>query len=95
MEKTKYFEKLPCLKGLDTEFGSGVAALLDGNFQGAANIFSTLDTRFPAFFEIKNNLAVAHAYLENFERCREVLQALTKIPHIEKMGPDLNRGAAS
>jgi MoaA/NifB/PqqE/SkfB family radical SAM enzyme len=95
LEKTKYFEKLPCLKGLDTEFGSGVAALLDGNFQGAANIFSTLDTRFPAFFEIKNNLAVAHAYLENFERCREVLQALTKIPHIEKMGPDLNRGAAS
>lgn len=87
LEKNKCIEKLPFVQGLDTAFGSGVAALLDGNFQGAANIFNTLDTRFPDFFEIKNNLAVAYAYLENFEQCRKVLHALTKIPHNEKICP--------
>ena len=87
MEKSKCIGKLPCLQGLDAAFGSGVAALLDGDFHGAADIFNTLDTRFPDFFEIKNNLAVAHAYLGNFEQYREVLHALIKIPHNEKICP--------
>lgn len=81
LEKTKRLGELPCLQGLDTAFDAGVAALLDGNVQSAADIFSDLDSRFPDYFEIKNNLAVAHAYLGNLEKCREVLHALTKIPH--------------
>jgi MoaA/NifB/PqqE/SkfB family radical SAM enzyme len=87
LEKSRCIGKLPCLQGLDTAFGSGVAALLNGNVQGAADIFSALDSRFPDFFEIKNNLAVAHAYLGNLEQCREVLHALIKIPHNEKICP--------
>ncbi len=87
VEKNRRIGKLPCLQGLDTTFGSGVAALLDGNFQGAVDIFGKLNTRFPDFFEIKNNLAVAHAYLGNLDRCKEILHALIKIPHIGKIFP--------
>ncbi|MEJ2641785.1 MAG: radical SAM protein [Desulfosarcinaceae bacterium] len=86
-EKSRRIEKLPCLDGLDTAFDAGVAALLGGGFQKAVDIFSTLDANFHDFFEIKNNLAVAHAHLGNFEQCRAVLKALMKIPHIEKMYP--------
>ena len=87
LEKTRCIGKLPCLQGLDAAFGSGVAALLNGNLHGAVAIFSALDSRFPDFFEIKNNLAAAYAYLENLEKCREVLQALSNIPHNEKIFP--------
>lgn len=81
-EKTGCAGKLPCLQGLDSAFDAGVAALLGGNVGGAVDIFSDLDSRFPDFFEIKNNLAAAHAHLGNREKCREVLHALVKIPHI-------------
>jgi MoaA/NifB/PqqE/SkfB family radical SAM enzyme len=87
LEKTRRPEKLPSLKGLDAAFNTGVAALLEGRFQEAVDIFSALDTWFPDFFEIKNNLAVAHAYLGNLETCRAVLEALIKIPHNEKIFP--------
>jgi MoaA/NifB/PqqE/SkfB family radical SAM enzyme len=85
LEKTRWIGKLPCLRGLDTAFSSGVAAFLNGDLHIAADIFGNLDIKFPEFFEIKNNLAVTHANLGNFEQCREVLQELTKIPHIEKI----------
>lgn len=86
-EKLKWVEKLPCLQGLDTAFESGVAALLNGNVQDAVAIFSALDSRFPNFFEIKNNLAVAHAYLGNLGQCRKVLRALVQIPHNQRIYP--------
>jgi hypothetical protein len=85
LEKTHRLEKLPSLKGLDASFDTGVAALLGGRYQKAIDIFSALDARFPDFFEIKNNLAVAHAYLGNIETYRAVLKALIKIPHHEKL----------
>jgi MoaA/NifB/PqqE/SkfB family radical SAM enzyme len=86
-EKSRRIEKLPCLDGLATAFDAGVAALLGGGFQKAVDIFSTLDANFGDFFEIKNNLAVAHAQLGNYEQCRAVLAALINIPHNEKMYP--------
>ena len=87
LEKVKRLGKLPCLQGLDTAFRTGVTALLNGNAQGAVEIFCALDTEFPDFFEIKHNLAVAHAYLGNLAQCREALNALSKIPHNENIFP--------
>jgi MoaA/NifB/PqqE/SkfB family radical SAM enzyme len=87
MEKTKRIGKLPSLQGLGSAFDAGVAALLNGNASSAAVIFSGLDSRFPDYFEIKNNLAVAHAYLGNRDKCCEVLHAITKIPHNKNILP--------
>jgi MoaA/NifB/PqqE/SkfB family radical SAM enzyme len=86
-EKSRLIEKLPCLDGLETAFEAGVSALLGGGFQKAVDIFSTLDANHRDFFEIKNNLAVAHAYLGNVDHCQAVLKALINIPHNEKMYP--------
>ena len=82
-EKTKSMEELTSVEGLAGGFHAGVAAFLRGEHQAAASIFSALDTKYPGFFEIKNNLAVAYFYLANFERCREVLHSSRRIPHNE------------
>lgn len=66
-------------------FRSGVTALLEGDLQSAVSIFSTLQSKFPDYFEIRNNLAVAHFYLGNAEKARNVLQAITTIPHNENL----------
>ena len=80
-EKTKNIGKLPSLEGLDAGFRFGVTALAEGNLQGAVSTLSALETRFPDYFEIKNNLAVAFFYLGNREKCMEILGTIKRVPH--------------
>jgi MoaA/NifB/PqqE/SkfB family radical SAM enzyme len=84
-EKTRGVGKLPSLDGLDDAFHTGVSAFLGGDLQAAVSVFSVLDTMFPDFFEIKNNLAAAHYYLGNVENCGELLHMITKIPHNKRI----------
>ncbi len=84
-EKAKPIGKLPSLAGLRDTFRSGVSALLGGDPAAAVSIFTALDTRFPDFFEIKNNLAACHFTLGNIHACRDLLQAIKTIPHNEKL----------
>jgi hypothetical protein len=84
-EKTMSIGTLPSLKGLDAAFGFGAAALMEGDFHSAANIFSGLETKFPDFFEIKNNLAATHFFLGNIDKCREVLRSIERIPHNQRL----------
>ena len=84
-DKTRSIGKLPSLEGLEEAFHSGVAALTGGNPERAVSVFSTLETKFPEYFEIKNNLAVAHYYLGNLARCREILDTIGQIPHNERI----------
>lgn len=83
-EKTKKVEKLPSLNGLNIAFQSGVEAIIYKDFHKALDIFSQLENKFPEFYEIKNNLAVAHYYLGNIEKCIEIFQSIKKLPHNEK-----------
>jgi hypothetical protein len=85
IEKTKSIGTLPSLEGLDAAFGFGVAALMEGNFHGAADSFSVLEGKFTDFFEIKNNLAAAHFFLGNIDKCREVLRSIERIPHNQRL----------
>jgi MoaA/NifB/PqqE/SkfB family radical SAM enzyme len=87
-EKAKRVEKLPSLAGLDQAFRFGVEALLGGNLPEAVQLLGALAEKFPEFFEIKNNLAVAHYYLGNLEKCREILGELPKIPHNKRLLQD-------
>ncbi|MDR3567077.1 MAG: radical SAM/SPASM domain-containing protein [Syntrophobacteraceae bacterium] len=84
-EKSKTIGRLPSLAGMDEEFRAGVEALAGRQTYRAVNIFSALEAKFPDFFEIKNNLAAAHFYLGNFEKCKEMLCKIKKIPHNEKI----------
>lgn len=84
-EKTKSLGILPSLDGLDDAFHAGVTAFLGGNLPAAVNIFSVLETMHPDFFEIKNNLAAAHYYLGNVEKCRELLHMIEGIPHNKRI----------
>ncbi|MEW6347539.1 MAG: radical SAM protein [Thermodesulfobacteriota bacterium] len=84
-EKTKNIGPLPSLEGLDAHFRSGVASLMGGDLQAAAGIFSALESKFPDFFEIKNNLAAAYCYLGDLEKSREVLNSIRSIPHNWKL----------
>lgn len=83
-EKTKKAEKLPSLNGLNIAFQSGAEAISNRDFHKGLDIYSQLENRFPEFYEIKNNLAVAHYYLGNIEKCIEVFQSIKKLPHNEK-----------
>jgi MoaA/NifB/PqqE/SkfB family radical SAM enzyme len=84
-EKTKSIGTLPSLKGLDAAFDFGAAALMEGDFHRAASIFSGLETKFPDFFEIKNNLAATHFFLGNIDKCREVLHSIESILHNQRL----------
>ncbi len=80
-ERNKSLQPLPSLAGLDRAFRSGVAAFTEGHLHAALEIFSSLEAQYPDFFEIKNNLAVAHLYHGDMEKCRELFAAIRKIPH--------------
>lgn len=84
-EKKKSIRRLPSLEGLDETFHLGVAALLGGSHREAADIFASLEAKFPDFFEIKNNLAIAHFYLGDMQKCRNILDAIARIPHNEPL----------
>lgn len=84
-ERGRSFETLPSLEGLESAFRRGVTAIVEGHLHTALRIFSDLDAKFPDFFEIKNNLAVAHLYNGNVEICRELFDAIRKIPHNEQL----------
>lgn len=80
-EKTKRIGGLPSLEGLGDAFRAGTKALLEADFPAAVRILADLEKRHPDFFEIKNNLAVAHYHLGSREKCRELLDATARIPH--------------
>lgn len=84
-EKAKNIGKLPSLEGLRDAFRCASATLLGGDAAAAVRIFTALDTRFPGYFEIQNNLAASYLYLGNIRKCRELLQAIRTIPHNEKL----------
>jgi wyosine [tRNA(Phe)-imidazoG37] synthetase (radical SAM superfamily) len=85
-EKTKQMQKLPSLDGLNSEFQRGVAALFNKNGEQAADIFLALEKRFPDFYEIKQNLAVAYQYLGNTEKRLDLERQIKAMPHIERRG---------
>ena len=74
---------LPSLHGLDREFQEGVLALFNKNTENAVKIFLKLEKRFPDFYEIKNNLAVAYSYLGNKEKSLDIKRQIKEMPHIE------------
>ncbi len=84
-EKTKSIGPLPSLEGLNAAFSAGVNSFMEGNLQAAASIFAALETKFPDFFEIKNNLAASYFYLGNIDKCREVLRSMGTIPHNQRL----------
>lgn len=81
-EKTKPIKKLPVLAGLDREFHEGVSALFNKNLHRGIEIFLQLEKRYPEFYEIKNNLAVAYAYLGNKEKSFTCQAQIRQMPHI-------------
>jgi wyosine [tRNA(Phe)-imidazoG37] synthetase (radical SAM superfamily) len=83
-EKTKQMKKLPSLHGLDWDFQKGVSALFNKNVDKGAEIFLDLERRFPDFYEIKNNLAVAFAYLGHKEKSLELQRQIKTLPHIAR-----------
>ena len=82
-EKTKPMETLPSLHGLDRDFQEGVLALFNKNIEKAVAIFLQLEKRFPDFYEIKNNLAVAFAFIGNKEKSLDMERQIKEMPHIE------------
>ncbi len=83
--KTRTIGKLPSLEGLEITFRLGVAALVGGEPEAAVGIFSSLADKFPDYFEISNNLAVAYHYLGNTEKCKALLCSIEAIPHNEAL----------
>jgi wyosine [tRNA(Phe)-imidazoG37] synthetase (radical SAM superfamily) len=83
-EKTRQMKKLPSLHSLDRDFHAGVSALFNKNLEKGVEIFLNLEKRFPDFYEIKNNLAVAFAYLGNNEKSLEFQRQVENMPHIER-----------
>jgi len=84
-ERNKSVGTLPSLSWLGSAFREGVAAFTGGHLHTAMKIFSDLDAEFPDFFEIKNNLAVAHLYHGDVDKCRELFSAIQEIPHNESL----------
>ena len=68
---------------LDRDFQEGVLALFNKNTENAVKIFLKLEKRFPDFYEIKNNLAVAYSYLGNKEKSLDIKRQIKEMPHIE------------
>lgn len=83
-EKTKRIEKLPSLHGLDHDFQEGVSALFNKNLEKGVDIFLNLEKRFPDFYEINNNLAVAFAFLGDKEKSLKYQQQIKKLPHLNQ-----------
>jgi MoaA/NifB/PqqE/SkfB family radical SAM enzyme len=81
-EKTKQMNKLPSLHGLDSDFREGVSALFNKNTEKGVEIFLNLEKRFPDFYEIKNNLAAAFAYLGDKEKSLEFQRQIKALPHL-------------
>lgn len=84
-EKTKPVTKLPSLEGLDHDFHRGVSAIFNKDIPAGIEMFLQLEKRFPDFYEIKNNLAVAYAYLGNKEKSIELQKRIKQMPHIESL----------
>jgi wyosine [tRNA(Phe)-imidazoG37] synthetase (radical SAM superfamily) len=82
-EKSKKMKPLPSLHGLDRDFHEGVAALFNKNLHKGVQIFSNLQKRFPDFYEIKHNLAVAFAHLGHKEKSLDLQRQIKELPHIE------------
>lgn len=84
-ERDKSIGTLPSLSGLGSAFRGGVTAFVEGHLHTAIKVFSDLNEEFPDFFEIKNNLAIAHLYHGDVEKCRDLFTAIQQLPHNESL----------
>ena len=82
-QKRRVAEKLPPLGNLETEFSAGFEALTGkgGNSGIALEILGALAERYPDYYEIRNNLAVAYFQNGQPEKARELLAGIHSIPH--------------
>lgn len=83
VQKRQRAEKLPPLWNLEKEFAEGFRVLAS-NAKGsgrALEIFESLAKRYPDYYEIKNNLAVAYFLNGRVEKCRALFAEMQAIPH--------------
>jgi MoaA/NifB/PqqE/SkfB family radical SAM enzyme len=82
-QKQRVAEKLPVLGNLEKEFAAGFNALTANakDMGRALDIYTSLARRFPDYYEIRNNLAIAYLLDGQPERCRAVLDDLQTLPH--------------
>lgn len=82
-QKRQRAEKLPPLGNLEKEFAVGFQTLTsEGKHSDRAlQIFSALAERYPDYYEIRNNLAVAYFLDGRSEKCRALLSGIRSIPH--------------
>jgi len=79
--KRQRVEKLPPLGNLESEFAAGFQALTSRDCRRALEIFSVLAERYPDYYEIRSNLAVAHFLDGRPGKSRELLSGIRSIPH--------------
>jgi hypothetical protein len=81
--KQQKVEQLPSLGSLEKEFAEGLEALTTAGKDGdrALGIFSALAKRYPDYYEIRNNLAVAYFLSGQPEKSRIWLSGIRSIPH--------------
>ena len=72
---------LPPLGNLEKEFEAGFQALTSKDSRRALEIFSALVDRYPDYYEIRSNLAVAHFLDGRSEKSRASLSGIRSIPH--------------
>jgi wyosine [tRNA(Phe)-imidazoG37] synthetase (radical SAM superfamily) len=82
-QKRRALEKLPALENLEKQFAAGLEALTgkDTNGERALDIYAELFRRFPDYYEIRNNLAVAYFLKGQPEKSRELLSDIQSIPN--------------
>jgi MoaA/NifB/PqqE/SkfB family radical SAM enzyme len=83
VQKQRVAEKLPVLGNLEKEFAAGFEALTaDTRDMGRAlDIYASLARRYPDYYEIRNNLAVAYLLDGQPEKCRAALEDMQSLPH--------------
>jgi wyosine [tRNA(Phe)-imidazoG37] synthetase (radical SAM superfamily) len=82
-QKRRSTGKLPPLGNLEKEFTEGIRVLAgNGKDSGRAlDMFESLATRYPDYYEIRNNWAVACFLSGQVEKCRALLAGIRSIPH--------------
>ena len=82
-QKRRTVEKLPELGNLEKEFTAGFEALTgkERNRARAVDIFAGLARRFPDYYEIRNNLAIAYFLIGQPEKSMDLLAGIQSLPH--------------
>lgn len=80
-QKRQRAEKLPPLGNLEKEFAAGFEALTSKGTSRALEIFSVLAEKYPEYYEIRNNLAVAYFLDSQPEKCKALFTEIQSMPH--------------